>query len=170
MPAAAISLNLAKPDKLFYVVANVVVYRTQDQRCLLLKRSEREVAHPNKFAVIGGKLEWADLDMQHPTRVNGEVLDFESAIERLLQREVKEEAGISIKGPLHYLNNVAFIRPDGVPAILIKFAAIYHSGQVKLEAGSFTEYKWVNAREAAQLQCIEGIPEEISQTISIFNS
>jgi ADP-ribose pyrophosphatase YjhB (NUDIX family) len=168
MVATAISLDNAKPEKLFYIVANVVVYRSQDQRCLLLKRSEREVAHPGKFAVPGGKLEWSDLDITQPTRRNGQVIDFEYAIEKLLQREAREEAGIEIIGPLQYINNTAYIRPDGIPTLLIKFAARYQSGEVALEVGSFTQHAWVNAKEAAALPCIEGIVEEVSQTIALF--
>ena len=82
MPAEKISLNNAKEDKLFYFVANAVVYRESDGRCLILKRSEREKVHPGKWAVPGGKLEWEQFDLRKPTRVNGDVLDFESAVER----------------------------------------------------------------------------------------
>lgn len=34
MPAEKISLKNAKEDKLFYFVANVVIYRQKDGRCL----------------------------------------------------------------------------------------------------------------------------------------
>lgn len=166
--ASSITLDKAKQDKLFYVVANVVVYRERDGRCLLLKRSEREVAHPGKFGVIGGKLEWSDLDILYPTRVNGEVLDFEQAIENLLQREAMEEAGITIRGPLGYINSVAYIRPDGVPTVMIKFAAYYKSGDIKLEAGAFTDFAWVNAEEVKSLSCIDGIEDEVDQTITLL--
>jgi len=36
-------------------VANVVVYRGLDGRCLILKRHEREKVHPGKYAQPGGK-------------------------------------------------------------------------------------------------------------------
>src|SRR5690606_3589407 len=133
----------AKQNKLFYVVANVVIYRASDQRCLVLKRSEAEKVHPGKYAVPGGKLEWSDLDLERPTRINGDVLDFEHAIERLLHREVQEESGIFIKGPWHFINDVAYLRPDGVPTILFKLAALYESGEVILESEAFTDYAWV---------------------------
>ena len=42
MPAKKISIDEAKKEKLFYFVANVVVYRGSDGRCLILKRHERE--------------------------------------------------------------------------------------------------------------------------------
>lgn len=163
-----ISLDNAKQDKLFYVVANVVVYRDSDKRCLILKRSEREKAHPNKYAVPGGKLEWKDLPIDKPTRINGDILDYENAIENLLVRETKEEAGIDIHSNFKYINSVAFIRPDGIPVIMVKFAAKYKSGEVKLEKDSFTDFKWVNEHEVKQYDCIKGIQEEIAQAISLY--
>ena len=168
MPASKISLDNAKPDKLFYFVANVVVYRESDGRCLVLKRSNTEKVHPGKYAVPGGKLEWRDLDIAHPTRLNGDVLDFENAVEDLLKREVREEAGIEIQDGLVYINSVAYVRPDGIPVILVKFAAKYKSGDVVVEQGSFTGHAWVNAEEVKDLPCILGIPEEIAMTIKLL--
>ena len=169
MPAEKISLDNAKRDKLFYFVANVIVFREGDGRCLILKRDEREKVHPGKYAVPGGKLEWTNLDISNPTRVNGGVLDFENAIEDLLIREVKEEAGIEIDNDLKYINSVAFIRPDRIPVILVKFAAKYKSGEVTLEEGAFTDFEWVNKEEVKIYDCIEGIHKEVKETIDLFS-
>ncbi len=169
MPAAKISLNKAKQNKLFYFVANVVVYRESDKRCLILKRDKREKVHPGKYAVPGGKLEWEDLDITKPTRINGDVLDFENAVEDLLVRETLEEAGVEIEKELKYINSVAFVRPDGIPVILVKFAAKYKRGEVKPEAGGFTDYAWVNEEEVKKYDCIKGLKEEVAQTIRLFN-
>lgn len=170
MTATKISLQNAKEDKLFYFVANVVVYRESDKRCLILKRSDREKIHPNKYCVPGGKLEWNELDILRPTRLNGDVLDFEDAVERLLIREVKEEAGIDIERDLKYVNSVAFVRPDEIPVVLVKFAAKYRAGEIIIEEGVFTDYAWVNRDEVKSYECIKGIPEEVSKTIEIFRS
>jgi len=169
MPAEKVSVDNAKKEKLFYFVANVVVYRDSDKKCLILKRDEREKAHPGKYAVPGGKLEWKDLNLKNPTRLNGEILDFENAIEDLIKREVAEEAGIEIEGDLKYLNNVAFIRPDETPVVLVKFAAKYKGGEVKLEEGAFTDHAWVNEEEVKQYDCIKGVHEEIKETIQLFS-
>lgn len=169
MPADKISIDNAKQDKLFYFVANVVVYRESDKRCLILKRSEREKVHPWKYAVPGGKLEWKDLPLDKPTRMNGDVIDFEDAIEDLLKREVLEEAGIEIHRKLFYLNNVAFVRPDGIPVILVKFAAKYKSGEVIPEPGGFTDFAWVDKEEVKNYNCIEGIHDEVRKTIELFS-
>lgn len=168
MPASSISLDNAKPNKLFYFVANVVVFRASDNRCLILKRSAQEKVHPSRYCVPGGKLEWSDLDINKPTRINGEVLDYQDAVESLLVRETFEEAGIRIEKDLKYINSVAFIRPDGIPVVLVKFAAKYLAGEIKLEPDSFSDYAWVNQDEVVNYQCIEGIKEEVDKAIKIF--
>jgi ADP-ribose pyrophosphatase YjhB (NUDIX family) len=166
--AKKISLKDAKKNKLFYFVANVVVYRAKDKRCLILKRHEREIVHPGKYAVPGGKLEWKDLDLKNPTRYNGDVLDFEDMIAKLLVREAKEEAGVNIEKEIYFINDVTFVRPDGIPVVLVKFAARYKSGKVKPEKGSFTDYVWVNEKEVKNYPCIKGIAQEVKKTIEIF--
>lgn len=168
MPASKISLEKAKESKLFYFVANIVVYRESDGRCLILKRSEREIAHPGRFGVIGGKLEWEDMDIHTPDSINGDVLDYDNMVEKLLVREAKEEANIEIFPQLMYINSKTFVRPDEVPVVLVKFAAKYKSGEVIPEEGSFSEYAWVNNTEVNSYECIDGIPEEIKRTIELF--
>lgn len=170
MPATKISINNAKTEKLFYFVATAVIYRKSDGRCLVLKRSMREKVHPGRYAVPGGKLEWKDLAINNPTRVNGDVLDYENEIGNLLAREVKEEAGLEIDSKLHYLDNVVFIRPDETPVVLVKFAALYKSGEVVLEKDAFDDFRWVNAEEIKTLEYIDGIDMEVAKTISLFQA
>lgn len=169
MPAERISLDRAKEDKLFYLVANVVVYR-DDGRCLLLRRSDGEKVHPGKWCVPGGKLEWSDLDVDNPTRLNGDVLDFEGALEDLLAREAFEESGVSIdRDDMRYINSVAYVRPDGIPVLLVKLAARYVSGEVVLEKGSFTDAAWVSASEVDSYDCIRGVPDEVKKAVLLFS-
>jgi len=168
MPAEKISIEKAKENQLFYFVANVVVYRASDGRCLILKRSPNEKVHPGKYCVPGGKLEWQDLDLANPTRRNGDVLDYEEAVEKLLARETLEEAGIEIEDGLTYLNSVAFIRPDGIPVALVKFAARYKSGEARPEPDAFTAYAWVNEEEVKTYDCIQGIAEEVASAIKLL--
>ncbi len=169
MPATKISIEKAKTDKLFYFVANAIIYRESDQRCLILKRSDREVAHPGRYGVVGGKLEWKDLPIGGSgARANGDVLDYDEAIENLVIREAKEESGLDIFPGFKYINSKAFIRPDEVPVVLIKFSAKYKSGEVVVEAGSFSDYAWVNAEEVKNFPCIDGIPEEVAETIAVW--
>lgn len=169
MPTKAISTESAKSDKLFYFVANVVVYHESDKKCLILKRHSREKVHPNKWAVPGGKLEWGDFDLENPTRMNGDVIDFENAIEKLLRRETLEEAGIEIQDYLEYINSVFFVRPDGIPEILVRFAAKYKEGEVSLEEDAFTDFAWVDEDEVMKCDCIEGVKDEVKKTMKIFS-
>jgi ADP-ribose pyrophosphatase YjhB (NUDIX family) len=167
MRAKKISLDEAKSDRLFYFVGNVVIYRESDGRCLILKRGENEKVHPGKYCVPGGKLQWSDLDIERPTRMNGDVYDFENALENLLSREAKEESGLELSGPPIYINSVAYVGPNGVPTMMVKFTMKYKSGEVELEKTSFTDYAWVNEMEIQKFDCIRGIREEIIQAISL---
>jgi 8-oxo-dGTP pyrophosphatase MutT (NUDIX family) len=168
MQAQPISIERAKTHQLFYFVANALVYREDDHRCLILKRSEREKVHPGRWTTPGGKLEWGDLDIEHPSRMNGDVRDYERAIDELIVREVREEAGVEVSGPLQFIGQNVFIRPDGVPVVLVKFAVRYAAGEVILEEGSFTDYAWVNQTEIKKYACIDGVPEEVAATIALF--
>jgi len=170
MPAKEISIEKAKKDKLFYFVANAVVYREHDGRCLILKRSAHEKAHPGKWATPGGKMEWVDFDITRPTRMNGDVIDFENSIEDLLRREIKEEAGLEVEDDFRYINSNTFIRPDGIPVVLVKFAVQYRLGEVTIEKESFDDFAWVNQEEAEEYDRIEGIAEEIRKTIKLFHT
>ncbi len=167
MPAEKISTEHAKQNKLFYFVANVLVYR-EDGRCLILKRHEREKAHPGKYATPGGKLEWKDLDLNNPTRMNGDIYDFVGALEDLLKRETREEAGIELHDDFKYITSVAFVRADGIPVMMVKLAAKYKSGDVVLEEGGFTDHAWVNVDEVEQYDCLKGIKEEVKKAIELF--
>lgn len=168
MKAESISLKEAKTDKLFYFVANVLVYRKSDGRVLLLKRDMREKAHPGRWATPGGKMEWGDFDLANPTRVNGEVLDYLHSVEGLLKREAFEEAGIELEDDFHYINSLTFIRPDGIPSVLVKLTAPYKSGEIVLEKGGFTDFVWVNEIEVDTYETIDGIKEEVKKSIALF--
>lgn len=169
MPASKISIDNAKKDKLFYFVANVLVVRLEDMRCLILKRDEREVAHPGKWATPGGKLEWSDFDIKKPSRMNGEVIDFENAIEDLLRREAKEEAGVDLSDDFRYINSNVFVRPDETPVVLVKLAAAYAGGEVRVQEGDFTDFAWVNKEEVGEYDCIEGIGDEVEKALALFS-
>lgn len=150
------------------MVANVVVYRRSDGRCLLLKRHDRERVHPSLYGVIGGKAEWQDYDLRHPSGYHNEVAFFTDALEGLLVREVQEEAGIAISQDMHYLHSAMYVRADGTPTMLVKFCAEYVSGEVTIEQESFSGYTWANVDEAMALPCIGGIAEEVTETIKYY--
>lgn len=168
MPASTVNVDEAKPDKLFYFVCTVIPYRKEDGKCLILKRDEREKVHPGKWGVPGGKLEHGDLDLQNPTRMNGDVTDFEGMVRELLRREAKEEANIELGDDFRLLGDIVFVRPDGIPVVMLQFGAEYAGGEVKPEAGAFTEAAWVDATEVKNYDCIDGIHDEVARTIELF--
>ncbi|HET7529019.1 MAG TPA: NUDIX domain-containing protein [Candidatus Saccharimonadales bacterium] len=167
--AEKVSIQNAKPDKLFYVVMGATIYRASDGRCLILKRDQRETVHPGKWANAGGKLEHADLDMKNPTSVDGDVTVFEDALIKLLMREIYEESGVKVKPELKFIGSKVFVRPDETPVVLLKFAVEYDSGEVIPEKGAFTEAAWVNSEEVQSYDCIDGVKDEVKQAIKVFN-
>jgi len=171
-PAEKISTDQAKQDKLFYFVATVVPYRLSDKKVLLLKRSEREIAHPGRWGIPGGKLEHKDIDVENPDVLNGNVKDYLYTIEELVKRETREEAGIGIlTEELKFVSSKTFIRPDNVPAVLFQFTAPVDESDmgVVLEEGGFTDYAWVGAGEFENYDCIDGIPEESLKAIKLYD-
>jgi 8-oxo-dGTP pyrophosphatase MutT (NUDIX family) len=162
-----ISIEKAKKEKLFYFVVTGVIYRESDERCLILKRSKKEIAHPGLWTIVGGKLEWEDLKEAKITRWNHDIPNWENVVEELLFREAKEESGLQVDDP-RYLSSVGFIRPDGVPVVCPKFAIKYKSGEVKI-AAEFDDFAWVNSKEIKNYEIIKGIDEEIKKTIKIYS-
>ena len=161
-----ISIDKAKIGKLFYFVVTGVIYRPNDDRCLIIKRSKKEIAHPGLWTVVGGKLEWSDLKESKITRMNFDIPNWEEMIEKLLFREALEESGLIVSDP-KYLTSVAFIRPDSIPVICPKFALKYISGKVKL-APEFDDFAWVNEKEIKKFDFIKGIDKEVARTIAIY--
>ena len=143
-----------KPEKAHYVVATAIIVK--DGKYLLLKRSSHETAYPSMWAVPGGKLERKDYENKPK--------DSEDAWyyvgERLVEREVMEEAWISIKD-IKYLTSLSFIRPDNIPVVILSYFAYHDQGQVSLQDQSHTEYVWVTLQEAKKYELIPGIYEEI---------
>jgi 8-oxo-dGTP pyrophosphatase MutT (NUDIX family) len=159
-----ISIEQAKPDKLFYNVANFIPVRP-DGRALILKRSEHEPVFPGKWTAIGGKMEHADFDTAKPDRVDGEVLVFTDPLLKVLGREAFHEAGVEVEPPLIYIKNNLIIRPDGIPVNLMTFAARYPGGEVKIDENDFTDAAWVNAQEVDTYDCIKGVQDEVKMAI-----
>lgn len=167
MPSDKLSIDVAKPDKLFYVVANLIPIR-EDGRVLIMKRSDSEKVFPGKWTIIGGKMEHTDFDLSHPNRIENNVLVYEDPLLKLLEREAREEAGIKIEEPLMFIDNKLIVRPDGIPVNLMTFASRFAEGEVIMQVGSFTEFAWVNGEEIDNYDCIEGVKQEVKKALAIF--
>ena len=81
------------------------------------------------------------------------------AVEKALRREVKEEVNLKV-GRLDYLLDIAFIRPDETPVIILSYYGPYESGEVELDEDS-VDHAWVTHKEAKDYDLIDGILGEI---------
>ncbi len=141
-------------NKAHYVVATGVIVK--DRRFLIAKRADYEKAFPGLWTVPGGKLEQKDYKEKKQDTNAGQ---WYNIVESLLRREILEEVGLEI-GKIEYLTSLTFIRPDGIPTLVLSMYSNYKNGEVKLGEG-LTEYAWVTLEEAKNYSLIPGIYEEL---------
>ena len=143
-----------KDKELHRIALTAIIYN--DGKYLITKRALNKKAFPGKWTVPGGGLETDDYINTKPTTSAGQ---WYGALENTLRREVREETNLEIEKP-QYLLDLAFIRPDGIPVVVLSYYAKYKSGEVKLDADSI-DYKWLTLEEAKSYDIIDGIWEEI---------
>ncbi len=140
-------------NKAHYVVVTGIIIK--DGKFLITKRAPTEKAFPNLWTVPGGKLELKDYEgRQKDTNSH-----WYNIFEELLKREVKEETSLDIKN-IKYLTSLVFIRPDGIPTVVVSLFAEHYNGAVKLNDESI-DYAWVTLDEARNYELIDGIYEEL---------
>jgi 8-oxo-dGTP diphosphatase len=142
-----------KDKELHRIAITAIIYK--DGRYLITKRASTEVAFPNLWTVPGGGLNIDDYINTPPTHPN----QWYFALERTLRQEVREEVNLEIGKP-EYLLDIALVRPDKTPVVVLSFFAPYASGEVKLDEDA-TDFVWVTLDEARNYELIPGIFEEI---------
>ncbi|MBI2485003.1 NUDIX domain-containing protein [Candidatus Uhrbacteria bacterium] len=155
-----------REGKPFYVVAVCFPVDVKNERILLLKRAKTQMIHGGLWAPIGGKLEWSDLTNHAPSRDNGTVEDWLDIVELLLKREAMEEANIKVDD-FKYIGSVAYVRPDGMPSVCLKFACRYLDGDIHFP-DDFEEARWFACGELEDGESILGVPEEIAISLDSF--
>jgi len=140
-------------NKTHYVVVTGILVK--DGKFLITKRAEWEKAFPGRWTVPGGKLEALDYALREKDTPH----HWYNIFEDLLRREVMEETGLKIES-IGYVTSMVYIRPDGIPCIIVSLHATPKSGEVKL-CPALTEYAWVDLEEARKYDLIEGIYEEL---------
>lgn len=149
-----------KDKELHRVTSTAIIHKDglpagEAGKYLLIQRSLSKKAFPGKWTVPGGGLEVDDYINLPPSGAG----QWYRAIETSLRREVKEETGLEVD-KLNYLVDIAFIRPDGVPVVVLSYWAEYKSGEVKLDEDNIN-YVWATLEEAKNYDLIAGIWEEI---------
>ncbi|MDD5547699.1 MAG: NUDIX domain-containing protein [Candidatus Pacebacteria bacterium] len=150
-----------KDKELHRVSSTAIIYN--GDKFLLTRRSLSKKAFPGKWTVPGGGLETDDYINTKPSTSAGQ---WYFALNNSLKREIKEETNVEV-GPIKYLLDLTFIRPDGVPVLVLSFYANYISGEVKLDDDSI-DYAWVTYEEAKKYDIIDGILEEIKMVDEII--
>jgi len=151
-------------DKELHRISITAIIYNDEGKYLVTKRGPHKKMQPNKWTVPGGGLNVDDYI--HKPQSYG-APQWYGVLEAALVREVKEEVNIEI-GEAKYLVNLAFIRPDGIPVLVLSYYAPYKSGEVKLDEDA-VEYRWVTLAEAKELDLINGIYEEIEKVDKILS-
>ena len=167
MSDTSISVDQAKKDKLFYVVANMAIVDVENAKVLILKRSEVEKVHPGKWALPGGKLEHGDIVSLLAENGNAPIDGVDNILGQLAKREAMEECGLTVDADsAKILSDKVFVRPDNVPVFMTVLSAEYVGGDVKLEEGAFSDYAWIGTDDVANYDLIDGLAHDIGQALA----
>ncbi len=150
-----------KNKELHRITSTAIIYK--NSKYLLLKRNLKKKAFPGQWTVPGGGVEVDDYVNTPKTTKD----HWYFAIEKSLRREIKEECNLEA-GKMKYLIDIAFIRPDGIPTIILSFYCPYKSGEIKLQEEENTKYAWVSYEEAKGYDLVEGLLEEIEMVDKIL--
>ena len=150
-------------NELHRVAVTGIIWRVSpdgSREYLITKRSPQKKAWPNRWTVPGGGMDTEDYTKSEATYLNDESPQWYNAVERTLRREIQEEVGLEV-ADIRYLLDVAFIRPDGSPGIVLSFYCKYVSGDVVLDADA-TEFAWIKVGDISKYDLISGIDHEIT--------
>ncbi|MFZ2049028.1 MAG: NUDIX domain-containing protein [Minisyncoccia bacterium] len=150
-----------KDKELHRVATTAIIHK--DGKYLITKRSAHKKHFPNRWTVPGGGLSSDDYtNLPNKTGEN----QWYNALINGLRREVKEEVGLEISEP-EYLLDLAFVKDDGTPNLVLSYFSEYISGDVVLDEDA-TEFKWVGVEELKYFDLIKGIDEEIMMVDEIL--
>ena len=153
-----------KHKELHRITSTAVIYKKRkgEIKYLIAQRSFDKKAFPGLWCVPGGGLEVDDyINTKKTTK---DLWYF--AIENSLRREIREEVNLEM-GRVKYLLDIAFIIPDGTPAIILSFYGPYKSGRIKLDEENI-DFAWTTYQEAKKYDLIDGILGEIEMVDKIL--
>jgi 8-oxo-dGTP pyrophosphatase MutT (NUDIX family) len=155
-------------NELHRVAVTGIIWKEEDgvRRYLITKRSPHKKAWPGKWTVPGGGMEATDYTNTEPSYANTESPQWYGALEKTLRREIREEVGLEVED-IRYLLDVAAIRPDGIPMLVLSMYCAYQSGEVTFDDDA-TEFAWITAAHAGEYDLIKGIDDEVRQVDAIL--
>ena len=155
-------------DKELHRIALTAIIYNDEGKYLITQRALNKKAFPGKWTVPGGGLNIDDYINTKPTTASGH---WYNALENTLRREVREEVNLEVEKP-QYMLDLTFIRPDGIPILVLSYYMKYKSGVVDIghDDNHSIDYKWVTLSEAKSYDMIDGIWEEIEMVDKILNS
>lgn len=140
------------------IATTAIIFR-QDGCVLILKRAPHKRQWPNLWTVPGGGFETDDYRYREPTHI-GDTHQWYNALHHSVKREVREETGLDVEN-LWLVCDIAFIRTDGVPVVVLSYAAdLVGSDRVYLDAEA-TSFVWVDLEGARHYPLIPGIYHEL---------
>jgi 8-oxo-dGTP pyrophosphatase MutT (NUDIX family) len=148
-----------KMVELHRIATTAIVFRS-DGRMLITKRAEHKKVWPGKWTVPGGGLETDDYTLANPTH-EGYINQWYNVLGVSLRREVMEEVGLEIGDPTPVCD-LAFIRPDGVPVLVLSYMAPWVGGTIRYDEDTVA-HVWVNPQEAEHYDLIDGILWELQE-------
>jgi 8-oxo-dGTP pyrophosphatase MutT (NUDIX family) len=152
-------------DKELHRIATTCIIYNDRREFLLTKRSPTKKVHPGKWTVPGGGLNVDDYISRPQSHGNA---GWYGSVEDALMREIAEEVGVTVGTP-KFLLDLTFIRPDGIPVLVLSYHAPYVSGEVQLD-GDATEHRWVALAAAKELDLISGIYEELEMVDELLRA
>ncbi len=147
---------MTTPNRDLHRVAMTAIIYNEEGKYLITKRSDKKKVFPGKWHVPGGGLEAEDYINKIPS--NSDTQWYE-VLHSALRREVKEETGLEM-GEIQFLMDLAFIRPDGIPVLVLSYFAPHVGGEVILSPED-TEHAWVTFEELKSYDLIDGILDEV---------
>jgi 8-oxo-dGTP pyrophosphatase MutT (NUDIX family) len=141
-------------NKVHYIVVTGILVN-KEGKYLITKRANWEKAFPRRWTVPGGKVEVLDYVLKEKDTSS----HWYNVLENSLKREITEEVGLETEN-FGYVTSLVYIRPDGIPCLIISLWAKPKTEKVKL-CDALTEFAWVSLDEAKNYDLIEGIYEEL---------
>jgi 8-oxo-dGTP diphosphatase len=117
-------------------IVNVEGAIFNNEKWLLIKRSEKEEHAGGTFSLVGGKVD-----------KEGNTTDI---LERTLKREILEEVGVEVIN-LRYVNSSSFVTDKGVHVVDVVFLCEHQSGEAYAKSpDEVADVVWLNTSQIVE--------------------